>query len=395
MNYLSLRFLIIVISFSMITPAFANESVHGVMMVVKGDIKVTSAKDKTTDSAKVGKKVFPGDTITAGPDSRAKIVMSDKNILNISPDSKLIIEKYTNNGQDKNVEIKVEYGKIRASVEQKYDGEKSKFNIKTPSAVAGVRGTDFLTGYDRNTKQSQVVTFSGTVAVGQPGPGGSIVNPVFVQPGQMTTSSDGKAPEKPKSMPKEELNKMNQESAADSSSNKKSDDKNQKGNDESKEESKDDKDKKDDSKEDKKEDKDKKDDKDKKEDKDKKDSKEDGKDKKESKDEAKDKKDDKKDSKDDKKDKKDAKNDDNGKNKEGERSPASEKGERGPSMVDSKDLGPELSRDVNMGNGANMNMPRNFDPGVPRLINTPLPNQFINNAIQNQKSRTTIIIQTQ
>lgn len=208
--------LLSVASLLFFSTAHADDS-HGVMMVVKGDIKVTRAKDAKVETAKVGLKVLPGDSITAGPDSRAKIVMSDKNVLNISPDTKIVIEKYSNNGADKNVELKVEYGKIRASVEQKYDGEKSKFNVKTPSAVAGVRGTDFLTGYNAGTKQSQVITFSGTVAMGQPGPGGKILNAVFVQPGQMTTSSAGAAPEPPKAMPKEELNKMNSDSAADTS----------------------------------------------------------------------------------------------------------------------------------------------------------------------------------
>jgi len=195
--------------------ALAEDAVHGIMMVVKGDVKVTSSATKVAEIAKVGKKVFPGDTISTGPDSRAKVVMSDKNVLNISPDSQIVIEKYTNNGQDKNVELKVEYGKIRASVEQKYDGEKSKFNVKTPSAVAGVRGTDFLTSYDRGSKKSEIITFTGTVAVGKPGPGGAILNPVFVQPGQMTTAAEGKGPEQPKTLPKEDVKKANQESNAD------------------------------------------------------------------------------------------------------------------------------------------------------------------------------------
>ncbi len=193
----------------------AEEAIHGIMMVVKGDVKVTSAATKSTEPGKVGKKVFPGDTILTGPDSRAKIVMSDKNVLNISPDTKIVIEKYTNNGQEKSVELKVEFGKIRASVEQKYDGEKSKFNVKTPSAVAGVRGTDFLTSYDRVSKKSEIITFTGTVAVGKPGPGGAILNPVFVQPGQMTSATEGKAPEAPKTLPKEDVKKANQESNSD------------------------------------------------------------------------------------------------------------------------------------------------------------------------------------
>jgi hypothetical protein len=192
-------------------PAFAND-VHGVMMVVKGEIKVTSAKDQKTEVAKVGKKVFSGDTIEAGKDSRSKIVMSDKNVLNVSPESKIIIEKYQNDGANKNVQLNVLYGKVRASVEQKYDGEKNKFNIKTPSAVAGVRGTDFMEGHVNGV--TRVVTFSGSVAVGSPGPNGAIMNPVFVQPGMSAeTNSSGKV-EPPKAVPKEEMQTLNQETKA-------------------------------------------------------------------------------------------------------------------------------------------------------------------------------------
>ena len=195
------------------------EDANGVLMVVKGDIKVTSGKDAKTEAARIGRKVFAGDTITAGPDSRAKIVMSDKNILNISPDSKMKIEQYTNDPKSntRSVELKVEYGKVRASVEQKYDGEKNKFNIKTPTAVAGVRGTDFLTSFNKSSKQSSIVTFSGTVAVGSPGPKGQIMNPVFVRPGQATNVGASGMPEAPHAMPKDELNKMNKESSADTS----------------------------------------------------------------------------------------------------------------------------------------------------------------------------------
>ena len=191
----------------------------GVMMVVKGDIKVTS-KDGKTDAGKVGRKVGSGDMITSGADSRAKIVMADKNVINVSPDSKIMIEKYENDGKDKkNVELNVLYGKVRASVEQKYDGEKSKFNIKTPSAVAGVRGTDFMAGFNPSTKVTQVITFSGTVAVGTLGPGGTIRNPVFVQPGQMAQIGMGQSATQPTSVPKEELGKANSETNAESNSN--------------------------------------------------------------------------------------------------------------------------------------------------------------------------------
>ena len=189
----------------------AQNEISGTMMVVKGDVKVTSGKSGKTDPAKVGTKVYAGDTIASGAESRAKIVMSDKNVLNISPDSKVTIAKYENDPtkDSRNVELKVDYGKVRAGVEQKYDGEKNKFNIRTPTAVAGVRGTDFITGFNPATQQTRIVTFSGVVAAGQPGPGGQILNAVFVKPGMSTSIDQGKPPEPPRPMPTEDLNKAN------------------------------------------------------------------------------------------------------------------------------------------------------------------------------------------
>lgn len=203
-----------------LSPSLAlAEDMNGVFMVVKGEVTVTG-KDNKVEPAKVGKKVVQGDTISAGKEGRAKIVMADKNVLNISPETQIKIEKYENDGKDKkNVELNVLYGKVRASVEQKYDGEKSKFNIKTPSAVAGVRGTDFLTGYNPSTKAMSVITFAGSVAVGTAGAGGAIVNPVFVNPGQMTEAKAGGAPSKPQAMPKEEMQKLNNETKAETAKN--------------------------------------------------------------------------------------------------------------------------------------------------------------------------------
>lgn len=197
--------------------SYAETETYGTMMVVKGEVKVTSAKNGKVENAKVGFKVHAGDSVTSGADSRAKIIMSDKNVINVSPDSKVTITKYENSTAKgtRNVELKVDYGKVRASVEQIYDGDKSKFNIRTPTAVAGVRGTDFIAGFNPGTRATTVVTFSGVVAVGTPGPNGSIGNPVFVKPGQTTSVNEGAKPETPKAVPQDQMKNMNQESSAD------------------------------------------------------------------------------------------------------------------------------------------------------------------------------------
>jgi hypothetical protein len=186
------------------------------LRVVKGDVQIKSAKTGQTTKARIGQQVDPQDIIITGKESRAKIVMVDNNEINVSPESQIEIQHYQfdPNAGKKDVLLNVIYGKVRAKVEQHYDGKTSKFQIKTPSAVAGVRGTDFMTSYNRADRSSQVVTFRGAVEFGQPGVGGSIRNSVSVTPGMTAHNFAGNAPSAPVHMPKGEFAKMDNETKA-------------------------------------------------------------------------------------------------------------------------------------------------------------------------------------
>jgi hypothetical protein len=187
------------------------EGMHGVFMVVKGNVNLTN-NQALIKKVKVGDKVVPGDLVETAIDSRAKIVMTDRNVINISPETKLKIEKYENNGEDKNVEMNLLEGKVRNNVEQKYDGEKNKFIVKTPTAVAGVRGTQFFTSFDPNTKLTSVVTLRGAVSLAPLNMNVANAKPVIIKMGESTTLAPGANPETPKPMPKEDLKKLDQES---------------------------------------------------------------------------------------------------------------------------------------------------------------------------------------
>lgn len=195
--------------------AFA-QNVNGVLRVVKGDVQIKSGKSGELSKARLGAQVFPKDVIITGKESRAKIVMVDNNELNVSPESQIEIQHYEFDpaAGKKDVLLNVIYGKVRSKVEQKYDGRTSKFMIKTPSAVAGVRGTDFLTSYDRGTQSSQITTFTGKVEFGTPGPGGTITQPVFVSAGTQASNVSGQAPSPPAAVPREQLAKLDNDSKA-------------------------------------------------------------------------------------------------------------------------------------------------------------------------------------
>lgn len=180
----------------------------GKFLVVKGEVKVQKA-DNQTIPAKIGSQVQVGETVITGNDSRAKIVMPDRNVISISPSTTMKIEKYTT-GADKNVELTLSEGKVRSDVKNNYDGEKTQYLIKTPTAVAGVRGTQFITSFDSKTNVTEVITFKGTVALSSVT--GSAPATVLVNKGQSSTVKKDSAPEPPKAVPTDRLKSMDKES---------------------------------------------------------------------------------------------------------------------------------------------------------------------------------------
>ena len=188
--------------------AFSDDvnKISGKFVIVKGLVSVLHLNNQT-EKAKVGTSVSAGDTVIAESDSRAKIVMIDRNVINVFSDSKVKIEKYDHK-DPKNVDLSLIEGRIRANVEQSYSKKDSHFIIKTKSAQAGVRGTEFLVSYDRLTRVTEVITFRGAVNFG------NITSldkdRVSVKRGQVSRlSADDVRPEIPKNLPKNELNQIN------------------------------------------------------------------------------------------------------------------------------------------------------------------------------------------
>lgn len=187
-------------------PLLAAE--YGTFMVVKGSVKIESGG--ATSDAKVSSKVQVGDTIISGVDSRAKIVMSDRNILNISPNTKLKIEKYTNTAADKNVNLNLLEGKVRSKVEQKYDNKNSKFEVRTATAVAGVRGTEFVTAYSSTTKVTEVITLKGQVSFQTVSATGTAptTEPVVISKGEKSEAKENGVPAPPIKVPEKEMKQI-------------------------------------------------------------------------------------------------------------------------------------------------------------------------------------------
>ncbi len=200
------RLMIIFAAFMFCTQSYAADC--GLFKVVKGKVSFKKNGKNKFRKATKNKKVCQGATVKTEAASRAKIIMADKNEINISPNTELVIEVYQT---DQKAVLNVINGKVRSNVKRKYqDSNASHYRVKTKSAVAGVRGTEFMASYNAQTNQARVVTFEGEVAVGQM-QGNNFVATVTVKPGQFTSNSPGQPPHPAKEVPPQELAQMDQE----------------------------------------------------------------------------------------------------------------------------------------------------------------------------------------
>ena len=72
----------------------------GVVLVVKGSVNIKSAAG-SDKSATVGLDVLEGDKLTTGPESTAKLVTVDRNVIVVGEKSELVFEKFKHEDEKK------------------------------------------------------------------------------------------------------------------------------------------------------------------------------------------------------------------------------------------------------------------------------------------------------
>ena len=125
------------------TPVWAEEITQMKATVVKvsGDVRIRSRGSLFSHDAKANEVLKAGDQIETKENGKIEIKLDNDNVIDLKPKTKLILQKLTTNlktGEFENL-FESKGGSIRAKVE-KLKGN-SKFEVKTPNAVAAVRGT--------------------------------------------------------------------------------------------------------------------------------------------------------------------------------------------------------------------------------------------------------------
>lgn len=140
---------------------------------------------------KPGDKLFKGAIVNTGSNGSVKLLMTDRTILDLGPSSLFKMNDYQmKKGEvgDRKVDMSLDYGTVRASVNEKLTTNKAKFTIRTKAATMGVRGTEFVvnapipvkdaSGMAVEPPKMSLTVMHGKVDVADSAAGGGAVVPV-------------------------------------------------------------------------------------------------------------------------------------------------------------------------------------------------------------------------
>jgi hypothetical protein len=146
--------------------------------------------------AAVGMVVALGDELRTG-DGQLRVVFRDDSVVDLSENSSLVVDRqvFDPDGGRFSSLIKLVQGKARALVGSYYGTPGASYEVETPTAVAGVRGTSFMVAYDPASEATEVVGIRGRIEVR--GIGERAREVVYVTAQEATTVMRGAGPTQP------------------------------------------------------------------------------------------------------------------------------------------------------------------------------------------------------
>jgi hypothetical protein len=182
------------------TNSFAVKQRVASLANVKGTVTVKKAGTTQWIPAADRMELAEGDQLRSEGGSAAILKMDDGSMVKLGPLATMTVKSLSSVGKGNKTSLDVSVGKTWSRV-RKLSGD-SDFNVSTPTAVAGVRGTYFSAEVEQ-TSSSTFDVFDGSVAVS------SASNPdqsVMVASSQRTTVAPNQKPSAPTKIPASEEN---------------------------------------------------------------------------------------------------------------------------------------------------------------------------------------------
>lgn len=107
---------------------------------------VTIERAGASRPGKVGDRLFQTDVVSTGPDASAGITFVDDSMMSLGPDSTLALDQFSfdTTTHDGRFESSLRQGTLAVKSGQLVEQKAESMLIRTPAAVLGVRGTEFV-----------------------------------------------------------------------------------------------------------------------------------------------------------------------------------------------------------------------------------------------------------
>ena len=124
----------------------------GQVKVAKGTVHVE--RDGQRLPAAVGMRIRQSDTLITGADGSAGVTFSDNSLLSTGPNSVLVVEHYAFNSTTHagTFDASLKKGTLAVVSGKIVKQSPGAMRVRTPAAVMGVRGTEFLVQVDEPVK---------------------------------------------------------------------------------------------------------------------------------------------------------------------------------------------------------------------------------------------------
>lgn len=145
-------------------PENAHAILAGRVSSLQGDVTVTRLGELNPRPVSRMMEIHVNDQITTGSDGRVRILFTDDSVVSLAENSKLRVSKQVYNPAARQRESVIDLfrGKVRSVVSRYLNTQINRFEVRTPNAVAGVRGSVQVTEYDPATNTTTMTMTSGT-----------------------------------------------------------------------------------------------------------------------------------------------------------------------------------------------------------------------------------------
>jgi len=130
---------------------------------MKGNVKIRSANQRKFDTAYKAQMIRTGDWLKTDKNVFVAIVFLDGSIIKIQSNTEIEIKSSRITAKELKTQMYISEGQAWSKISKQNNGE---FRIKTPTAVASVKGTEFDIDFDDMSESTSLVVLEGEVEFG-------------------------------------------------------------------------------------------------------------------------------------------------------------------------------------------------------------------------------------